>query len=229
MNTKTKEIVAGRGFYYMPSAYVTLKVTVEGIYDHENMKQAVSYLEEAHPIINNIVRKSGDKMWFENVGKHVPIVLYNDEKIVKWEDALLKITTEPINLLETPGVMVGVVERTDRFYVLMICHHMYGDGLSVKYLLDDLLYIYSTGNKLKEREAITELSEADLSLDCKIPDDLRERYISFAETCKEKNVEFSWEAYKQMIDTHNEVVGSGLTCRNIKGTVYRNLKGKCKE
>lgn len=229
MSTKTKEIVAGRGFYYMPSAYVTLKVTVEGIYDHENMKQAVSYLEEAHPIINNVVRKSGDKMWFEDVGKHVPVILYSDEKVVKWEDALLSITMEPINLLETPGVMVGVVERTDRFYLLVICHHMYGDGLSVKYLMDDLLYIYSTGSKLKARDAMTELSEEDLSLDCKIPEELRSRYVSFAETCRERKVEFSWEAYKQMIDTHNTVVKSGLTCRNIKGTVYRNLKGKCKE
>lgn len=229
MSTNRKEIVAGRGFYYMPSAYVTLKVTVEGIYDHELMKQAVLYLEKAHPIINNILRKSGDKMWFEDVGKHVPITLYSDETLVKWEDAILNMTREPINLLETPGVMIGVVERTDRFYLLVICHHMYGDGLSVKYLMDDLLYIYSTGNQLKEREAVTELSESDLSLECKIPEELREKYVAFAQTCKEKQVEFSWEAYKQMIDTHNAVVGTGLTCRNIKGTVYRNLKGKCKE
>jgi len=229
MSTKTKEIIAGRGFYYMPSAYITLKVTVEGIYDHEKMKQAVSYLEEAHPIINNIVRKSDDKMWFEDAGVHVPIILYNDETLVKWEDALLQITKEPINLLENPGVMIGVAERTDRFYLLVICHHMYGDGLSVKYLMDDLLYIYSTGNKLKPREAMTGLSEADLAPSCRIPEELRSRYVAFAETCKEKRVEFSWEAYKQMIDTHNAVVGTGVTCRNIKGTVYRNLKGKCKE
>lgn len=141
MEAQKKEIIAGKGFYYMPSAYVTLKVTVEGIYDHEKMKQAVFYLEKAHPVINNVLCKSGDKMWFEEVGKHVPIIYYNDEKIVKWEDALLQITTEPINLMENPGVMIGVVERTDRFYLLVVCHHMYGDGLSVKYLMDDLLYI----------------------------------------------------------------------------------------
>lgn len=229
MEAQKKEIIAGRGFYYMPSAYVTIKVTVEGVYEHEKMKQAVAYLEEAHPIINNVLCKSGDKMWFEDVGKHVPVIYYNDEKVVKWEDALLQITTEPINLLENPGVMIGVVERTDRFYLLVVCHHMYGDGLSVKYLMDDLLYIYSTGNKLRPREAITKLSEADLTLDYKIPEELRENYVSFAETCKERNVEFSWEAYKQMIDTHNGTIGTGLTCRNIKGTVYRNLKGKCKE
>ena len=229
MGKQKKEIIAGRGFYYMPSAYITLKVTVEGIYNHENMKQAVSYLEKAHPIINNVLCKDGDAMWFEDTGKHVPIILYNDQTCTKWEDALLQITTPPINLLETPGVMIGVVERTDRFYLLMICHHMYGDGLSVKHLMDDLLYIYSTGNNLRPRTPMTELCEDDLPSGCKIHEELRSRYVSFAETCKEKNVEFSWEAYKQMIDTHNAVVGSGVTCRNIKGTSYRNLKGKCKE
>ena len=38
MEAQKKEIIAGRGFYYMPSAYVTLKITVEGIYEHEKMK-----------------------------------------------------------------------------------------------------------------------------------------------------------------------------------------------
>lgn len=229
MITKAKEIIAGRGFYYMPAAYLTLKVTVEGIYDHDNMKRAVSYLEEAHPIIKNVVRKTGDRMWFEDIGKHVPVVLYSDDTVVKWEDALLQMTKEPINLLETPGVMIGIAERTDRFYLLVVCHHMYGDGLSVKYLMDDLLYIYSTGNRLRPRAAMTELSEADLPMDYKIPEQMREQYVGFSETCREKNIEFSWEEYKQMIDTHNAVVGTGLTCRNIKGTVYRNLRGKCKE
>ncbi len=224
-----KEIIAGRGFYYMPSAFITLKVTVEGIYDHEKMKQSVSYLEEAYPIINKVICQTGEKMWFTDAGKHVPIIFYSDEKFITWENALTQITKEPINLLEQPGVMIGVVERTDRFYLMVICHHIYGDGLSVKYLMDDLLYIYSTGHKICVRESLTELSEDDLSKDCKIPEDVRARYVAFSETCRAKQIEFSWDTYKQMIDTHNAVVGSGVTCRNISGIVYRNLKYKCKE
>lgn len=223
-----KEIIAGRGFYYMPAAYITLKVTVEGIYDHEKMQQAVAALEEAHPIISRVVRKEGDRMWFEEAGKHVPVILYPETTLVRWEDALLELTTKPINLQENPGVMIGIAERTDRFFLLVICHHMYGDGLSVKNLADDLLYIYSTGTKLVPRESSTELCEADLSHNCRIPEELREKYLAFAETCKKKQIEFSWEAYKQMIDTHNAVVGTGVTCRSIKGTVYRSLLGKCK-
>ena len=43
---------------------------------------------------------------------------------------------------------------------------------------------------LKEREAITALCEDDLPANAKIPQETRERYISFAELCKNKNVEF---------------------------------------
>ena len=224
-----KEIVAGRGFYHMPSAYIAMKVTIEGVYNHEKMKETVSYLEEAHPIINHVVSKSDDKLFFEDVGKHVTITHYDDSNMVKWEDALLQMTTQPINLMENPGVKICVVERTDHFFLLAIMHHMYGDGLSLKYLMDDLLYIYSVGHKLKEREAETALCEDDLPTNAKIPSDIRERYVSFAQLCKDKKVEFSWEEYKQMIDIHNEKIGTGVTCRNIQGTMFRNLKGKCKE
>ena len=229
MNNERKEIVAGRGFYYMPSAFLTVKMTVESVYDHKRMEKAVLSLEEAHPIINNVARKEGDRMWFENVGKHVPIVVYAEETGIKWEDAVLELTTPPVNLLETPGVTVGVVVRPDCFYLLMVCHHMYGDGISVKNLADDLLYMYITGKKVEVKEAYTELSESDLPLDCKAPEELRDRYVAFNNTCWNKKIEFTWEMYKRMIDTHNQAVISGISCKNIKGEAYHNLRSKCKE
>ena len=229
MISQRKEIVAGRGFYYMPSAFLTLKVTVEGRYDHSRMEKAVLALEEAHPIINNVAVKEGDRMWFENVGKHVPIIVYSKKSGIKWEDAILELTTPPVNLLETPGVMVGVVPEQECFYLLMVCHHMYGDGTSVKNLADDLLYIYSTGKKVEVKEAYTELSEMDLPLDCMAPEELRERYVAFNNTCWDRKIEFSWEMYKQMIDTHNQAVVSAISCKSLRGEDYHNLRNKCKE
>lgn len=224
-----KEIIAGRGFYYMPSAFITLKVTADEKYNHEKMLKAIAYLEEVHPIINNVVRKSGEKMWFEEIGKHVSLIRYEEKENIKWEDVVLELTKEPVNLLEVPGVMICVIEKSDSFDLLVICHHIYADGIGLKCLADDLLYMYSTCDKLRPREALTELSEENLTSDYKIPEDLKQRYLSFAQTCKERQVEFSWEAYKLMIEKHNEVVGSGIVCRSIKGAAFQNLKDKCKE
>jgi len=125
MDKKTrKEIVAGQGFYYMPTAYVTLKVTVEGYYSHEKMERAVRCLEEAHPLICHVVRKSGSKMWFEDTGKHVILTEFDELQNVTWESAIRKMIYVPINLQETPGVIIGVVIRSDRFYLMVVCQHM---------------------------------------------------------------------------------------------------------
>jgi len=92
-----------------------------------------------------------------------------------------------------------------------------------------LLYVYSTGERLETKEAFTELSENDLPQDCKAPEELRDRYANFNKTCWDRNIEFSWEQYKQMIDTHNQAVVSGVTCKEIKGEAFQKLKARCKE
>lgn len=224
-----KEIIAGQGFFHMPSAYITLKVTVEGRYNHKKMEQAVRALEEAHPLLHHIVGKSGRKMWFEDAGKHVALKEFDELQNLTWEAAVRKMIYKPVNLLETPGVMVGVVIRADRFYLLLVCHHMYGDGSSVKLLMKDLLSSYCTGNAPAKKEAYPELSEKDLPQEYRIPEEVRERLLALSNKCEEKQVEFSWEDYKKMIETHNASTGYGLICRNIKRPMFLKLREKCKE
>ncbi len=224
-----KEIVAGQGFYYMPSAYVTLKVTVEGRYSHEKMERAVRLLEEAHPLIHHVVRKSGSRMWFEDAGQHVTLKEFDELQNITWENAIRKIIYKPINLLETPGVIIGVVIRADRFYLMVVCQHMYGDGMSVKLLMDDLIYAYRTGEVPAKKEAYPELCETDLPEAYRIPGMVRDGLLAVSKRCEEKQVEFTWEDYKQMIETHNASVGYGLVCRNIKKPMFLKLREKCKE
>ena len=224
-----KEIVAGQGFYYMPTAYVTLKVTVEGRYSHEKMERAVRCLEEAHPLICHVVCKSGSKMWFEDAGKHVTLIEYDELQSVTWESAIRKMIYKPINLQEMPGVIIGVVIRADRFYLMVVCQHMYGDGMSVKLLMDDLIYAYRTGDMPSRKDAYPELSERDLPELYKIPEAVREGLLAVSKKCEEKQVAFSWEDYRQMIETHNASTGYGLVCRNIKKPMFLKLREKCKE
>lgn len=224
-----KEIVAGQGFYYMPSAYVTLKVTVEGRYSHEKMERAVRLLEEAHPLIHHVVRKSGNRMWFEDAGQHVTLKEFDELQNITWENAIRKIIYKPINLLETPGVIIGVVIRADRFYLMVVCQHMYGDGMSVKLLMDDLIYAYRTGETPAKKVAYPELCETDLPETYRIPGAVRDGLLAVSKKCEEKQVEFTWEDYKQMIETHNASVGYGLVCRNIKKPMFLKLREKCKE
>ncbi len=229
MGMKRKEIVAGQGFYYMPSAYVTLKVTVEGRYSHAKMERAVRCLEEAHPLIRHVVRKSGSKMWFEDAGNHVTLKEFDELQNITWENAIRKLIYKPMHLEETPGVIIGGVIRADRFYLMVVCQHMYGDGMSVKVLMEDLLMAYRTGTVPPKKEAYPELSENDLPAEYRIPEDVKKNLIAVSKKCEEKQVEFSWEMYEKMIETHNSSIGYGLVCRNIKRPMFLKLREKCKE
>ena len=112
-----REIIAGKCFYYVPAPFVTLKVTVESEYHHDKMKKALLNLEEAYPIINDVVRKDGDKMWFEDIGAHVRIVAYVGFETMKWEDAMKHIIQNPIDLTKKPGVIIGIVAKEERFHL----------------------------------------------------------------------------------------------------------------
>lgn len=147
----------------------------------------------------------------------------------RWENAIREMIYKPINLLETPGVIIGVVIRADRFYLMVVCQHMYGDGMSVKLLMDDLIYAYRTGEVPAKKEAYPKLCERDLPEAYRIPEAVCDGLLAVSQKCEEKQVEFAWEDYKQMIETHNASVGYGVVCRNIKKPMFLKLRGKCKE
>ena len=223
-----RDIIAGRGFYYIPAPFVTLKVTVESEYHHDKMKKALLNLEESYPIINDVVRKDGDNMWFEDIGVHVRIVAYVGFESMKWEDAMKHIIQNPIDLTKKPGVIIGIVAKEERFHLLVVCHQMYADGISVKQLADDLLYMYHMQKKIESHDILT-LREEMLPLDCQISEEFKSKLNKVNRFWEKNKVEYSWDTFTQVSDLHNEAIGYRVACGKLKGSDYRKLRGKCKE
>ena len=227
-NGFNKEIVAGQNFYYLPAPFMALKVSVDDAYNSEKMKKAVLQLETAHPTINNVIEKTKEKMCFKDAGVHVPLH-ENKGTEVDWKDIVKQVVQQSVDLTKSTGVSVHVVDEGNYFDLIIICHHIYGDGISLKQLMDDLLYIYNTGHDVKPREGKITLTEEDLPETCKIPEAMRTALKGLIETWEDRNVEFSYKDYEKLNDMHHATVGYGMEHRRIKGTTYRKLKGKCKE
>ena len=212
----------------MPAPFVTLKVTVESEYHHDKMKKALLNLEEAYPIINDVVRKDGDTMWFEDIGVHVRIVAYVGFEDMKWEDAMKHIIQNPIDLTKKPGVIIGVVAKEERFHLLVVCHQMYADGISVKQLADDLLYMYRMQKKIESYDILT-LREEMLSRDYQVSEEFKNKLNKVNHLWEKNKVDYSWNTFTQVSDLHNEAIGYRVACGKMKGSDYRKLRGKCKE
>ena len=185
-------------------------------------------MEEAYPIINDVVRKDGDTMWFEDIGVHVRIVAYVGFETMKWEDAMKHIIQNPIDLTKKPGVIIGIVAKEERFHLLVVCHQMYADGISVKQLADDLLYMYHMQKKIESHDILT-LREQMLSLDCQVSEEFKNKLHKVNQLWEKNKVEYSWNTFTQISDLHNEAIGYRVACGKMKGSDYRKLRGKCKE
>ena len=223
-----KEIVAGRGFYFMPSSMTVIKVTVREKYIHQKMVDAIEKLEKTHPIINNIVVQKQGKLWFEDIGIHLSVIRYTDNEMTDWQKIADNILLKFYDLSKEPGVTIAVLEHKECFDVLTAVHHIYGDGVSLKYIMSDLLYIYSTGNTISPRTALTELSEKHLTSQIHISEELNKKINEIIEKCNETKPAFDYEMFHKMKMLDNKLVRYEFVFGNIDGLEYYKLKQMCK-
>lgn len=227
MNEK-KEIIVGRGFYYMPSPIISLKVTVKQKYNHFQMTEAIGKLEKVHPIINNVVVQEDGRLWFKNVGKHVSVIEYEDVEVGNWREIIKTVISEVLNISEESGVKIAVLEHTECFDLLVMVHHIYGDGISIKCIMSDLLYMYCTGEMLEIKEPLPELSEAYLTEDTRIPKEMSERLDGIVRMWNDRKTTFSFETFYKMNSLHNRFVRYELLAGEIEGDAYHKLKNRCR-
>ena len=228
MDTQRK-ITASQGFFYTPTPFITMKVSVKKIYSNKKMKQALLKLEEAHPTINNVIEKTENEMFFKDVGKHVELTEFKKSKDTTWEKVMEEIAKRTVNLEEQSGIIFYVVKNVLSFELIIACHHIYGDGLSVKQLMDDLLYIYSTGKKVDVKVPKPDLTEKDLNKGCSIPKELKGKLVSVSKLWGQKKTVFTFDTYRTVNDFVVNTGGYGFSKRTIKKSELKKLKKKCKE
>lgn len=224
-----REIIAGRGFFFAPAPFVSLKVTVRQPVDDRRMEQAVRAVEKAHPIINNVVVRRDGKLYFEHKGHQVKLFVHNVQQTESWEEVLVREVCKTVNIEEEPGVFVHVVDNNHSFDVIVISHHIYGDGVSLKQLLSDLLYCYATGKTVAVREPMTGLSKYHMPGDYHVAKDRKEKFYNLIDLWATRNKVFTFEEFAQLNAVHHQTVGYGMEYVTVTGEQLRRLKGTCKE
>lgn len=227
MCEKKREIISGRAFYHMPSPFASIKITVEDKYCHERMLETAEKLEKVHPIINNVVVGEEGKLWFRDVGKHVQVFRYTETEMAHWKEAVKKQMSRVIDLSKEPGVGIAILEHQDSFDLTVMLHHIYGDGISLKYLVHDLLYIYITGNGRKQREPFTGTSEKQLFTPGLLSSQVTEDLECLREMWDGKKEQFTFDTFYKMNSLHNKIVRYELALKKIEGAAYRGLRQQC--
>lgn len=161
---------------------VTAQVTGELV--TEQLQQALSQVQQRHPLLQVcIVPDASGKPWFVEDSARIPLRVVRRQNEQHW---LFEVEQElycPFDWNQAPLVRVVLVQSNNISEIILITHHLIGDGTSSAYLLRDILQAVAT--PANELQTLPEYPAfEDLLTNCEQP--ISNQYSSthpaFAET-----------------------------------------------
>ena len=229
MCNNEREITVGRAFYYMPTPICTMKISVEEKYNHEKMVETSAELEKVHSLINNGIVLEDNRLLFRNVGMHVPVIRYTEAEVEGWKEVYKIGVSATYDLSKEPGTKVAILEHPDRFDLLVFIHHIYGDGISIKILLCDLLDIYLAGKRKEPKVPLTDFGEEHLKRLFSVSQETSDKMNKMMEMWSAKKVSFDYDAFHQMNILHQKMIRQEVIFGKIEAADLQMLNERCRE
>ena len=130
-----------RIFSRSPSAIVAVIARIKGNISERMLINAVSQVQQRHP--NLRVRIKEDKHhapWFTSEGvKAIPVEIVPRESDAHWIKVYLEACQIPFEFDERPAIRLILVQSPLKSELMILCHHIICDGLSLAYLARDLM------------------------------------------------------------------------------------------
>ncbi len=157
-----------RFFALSPYAIVTMVARIKGTISESMLKDAVSKVRRRHPNLRVRIKEDNDHVpWFTSEGAgEIPIEIVSRESDDHWIKVVQESCQIPFEFDERPAIRFVLVQSPNISELIILCHHILCDGLSLAYLARDL--IVHLGDPTREVEVLPDPSPIDLE---NIPND----------------------------------------------------------
>lgn len=141
---KAYELGIERLHFRNPSTNIIFKGTVVGKYDRDRIADSIKELRRVYPILNYILRqgKSRKLYFIRKPQTKIRVVFIRRENSGQWKDVIREQIKIPWRLMEEPLIRFIFLENEHEFDVIMMGHHIMGDGKSVMHIFEDFVNIY---------------------------------------------------------------------------------------
>ncbi|MBI9045229.1 MAG: hypothetical protein JEZ06_12135 [Anaerolineaceae bacterium] len=128
-------------FMRSPFSIVTMVARIKGSVSGEMLKNAVAKVQQRHTLLN--VRIKGDNehaQWFTSEGvQEIPVKVITRKTGNDWIKIHAEASKVPFEFETQPAIRFILVQSSDVSDLIILCHHIICDGLSLAYLARDLL------------------------------------------------------------------------------------------
>jgi NRPS condensation-like uncharacterized protein len=130
-----------RMFTRSPYSIVTVVARIKGNVSESMLINAVSKVQQRHPNLRVRIREDnpGDP-WFTSEGaKGIPVEIVPRESEDQWIKVTLEASQIPFEFDERPAIRFILVRSAIESELIILCHHIICDGMSLAYLARDLM------------------------------------------------------------------------------------------
>lgn len=163
-----------RFFFRSPFSIVTLVARIQGDAAEENLRRALDLLQKKHPLLNvRVDGRSVHDLRFTLEGIDVlPLQVIPRTSPTDWIGVHAEASTKPFEFETRPAIRFILVHSSEVSELIILCHHMICDGMSLAYLARDLLSFLAD----PEREVKSVSAPAPIDLD-NLPADVSQSFL----------------------------------------------------
>ena len=128
-----------RMFLRSPYSTVTVVARIKGNISKDLLINAVSKVQQRHPNLRVRIKADDDhNQWFTSEGvKEIPVEIVSRESDDHWIQVLHEAYQIPFEFDTHPAIRFVLVQSPTRSELIILCHHIICDGLSLAYLADE--------------------------------------------------------------------------------------------
>lgn len=141
---KEYELGIERLHFRNPSTNIIFKGTIIGKFNKERLLESLEELRSIYPILNYVLRQGKNrKLYFvEKPRSKIQVIFQKRKNKMQWKRVINEQIKIPYRLLKEPLVRFIILEEEGQFDIIMMEHHIMGDGKSAMHIFEDFIHIY---------------------------------------------------------------------------------------
>jgi NRPS condensation-like uncharacterized protein len=126
---------------WSPFSVVSMVTRVKGKITIEMLRNAVDKVQQRHTLLRvRLELDENQTPWFTSDGiSKIPIEIVHRENDDTWIEEYDKACLQPFDFYKSPLIRIYLIQNQDISDIMMFCHHVICDGLSLAFLARDLM------------------------------------------------------------------------------------------
>jgi NRPS condensation-like uncharacterized protein len=134
------KIATERLFLRSPNINVCFRIIIEGNFDKRDFSAAIDNVCKRHPLLNCSVEiDNNHDAWLVPNANQIKAEYYKHDEMPDWQNWYKETDSIPFDFIHGPLVKICVIMGNKRTEIIILGHHIIGDGIGYLNLVKDIL------------------------------------------------------------------------------------------